>query len=163
MLRRRRSTGVVASAAAAAAAIASSSHPLVSSASLSLDELRRSLDRLEYLIAKISPSPPPSSVPPLCSEPAANESQKEDVDATTTNIQIREKNDNVVDDVRFMRVESNDENEIIELLRRIAEIVVLCERRAGQLLAYAAAVGGGVFHYRSHQQQLCHHYCYCYH
>ena len=34
-----------------------------------------------------------------------------------------------------MVVELTDENEIIELLRRIAEIVVLCERRAGRLLA----------------------------
>ncbi|KAL7426986.1 hypothetical protein ACHAXM_000700 [Skeletonema potamos] len=40
---------------------------------------------------------------------------------------------------KFAPISKNDENEIIEILRRIAELVVLSERRAGQILSEAAA------------------------
>lgn len=133
MLRRKRP-----SATTVASATSSSSCPAgIVSAEESLDELRVSLDRLEYLLAKISPSPPPKSS--SGGEPT-KETQIEDQRCNTS-----EEEDGVVDVSflvipTFMAVESADENEIIELLRRIAEIVVLCERRAGQLLAkYAAA------------------------
>jgi hypothetical protein len=133
MLRRKRP-----SATTVASATSSSSCPAgIVSAEESLDELRVSLDRLEYLLAKISPSPPPKSS--SGGEPT-KETQIEDQRCNTS-----EEEDGVVGVLfhvipTFMAVESADENEIIELLRRIAEIVVLCERRAGQLLAkYAAA------------------------
>ena len=129
MLRRKRSSATT----VASAATSSSSCPAgIVSAEESLDELRVSLDRLEYLLAKISPSPPPSSS--SGGEPT-KESLDEDEDVKADGVDILF---HVIP--TFMAVESADENEIIELLRRIAEIVVLCERRAGQLLAnYAAA------------------------
>lgn len=40
---------------------------------------------------------------------------------------------------KFAPISKNDENEMVELLRRIAELVVLSERRAGQILSEVAA------------------------
>ena len=128
MLRRKRPSATVASSTS------SSSCPAgIVSAEESLDELRVSLDRLEYLLAKISPSPPPNSSGSGSDPTKESLDEDEDVKADGVDVLFH-----VIP--TFMAVESADENEIIELLRRIAEIVVLCERRAGQLLAkYAAA------------------------
>lgn len=198
-----------------------SSQAVVAAAASSMEELRLALDRLEILIAKITP--PPLVVPLSPSQSIANEDKKgeeeqgvvvqkevvavlpasdgdwarregisnasddtkkkeddennvmtvaeaeeekvgEDaavvtvadsgqkkVDASasttaTTNNNVNKKNSNnhgrnneSSKNAIFLQVEKSDELEIVELLRRIAELVVLSERRAGKLLYKAAS------------------------
>jgi hypothetical protein len=176
-----------------------SSQAAVAAAASSLEELRLALDRLEYLIAKIAPSPLvaplfPSQgenkegvaaeedevtiipTPGNCgnnhryscnardiskekkdgdynAETAAEADEEENAgentstSTTATNINNVNKNikfsygknDKSSKNAIFLQVEQSDELEIVELLRRIAELVVLSERRAGKLLYEAAS------------------------
>ena len=105
MLRRKRSSATT----VASAATSSSSCPAgIVSAEESLDELRISLDRLEYLLTKISLSPPPNSSSGSGADPT-KESLDEDEEVKADGVGVLF---HVLP--TFMAVESADENEIIE-------------------------------------------------
>ena len=178
-----------------------SSQAAVAAAALSLEELRLALDRLEYLIAKIAPSPLVAPLFPshsiiskegvaaeenevtiipvpdgncgdnhrdscnardiskkkkdgdynaeTAAEADEEEKAGEDASTSTTATNINNVNKNIsynygknnksIKNAIFLQVEQSDELEIVELLRRIAELVVLSERRAGKLLYEAAS------------------------
>lgn len=71
------------------------------------------------------PTPQSSSVSPPSS--GGGSTEKSTTTTRTTN------------NAKFAPISANDTNEIIEIIRRIAELVVLSERRAGQILSEVAA------------------------
>ena len=118
----------------------------------SLRELQVKLDRLELLTVKIETGVKSLVEGEIIShddEKKRKEKRGEKLavaDDGNNNKSSSSENDNeikvptnVEQSAKFAPISKNDELEMIELLRRIAELVVLSERRAGQILSDVAA------------------------